>query len=159
MATLPETFDGRPTPEQRLQERERDEHVQRALAKVEEISRVDGLTGVANRRYFEELSLHEMAGLEGASEGAVKVLHNTMYGNKSGALGIFDGLKADVRNNLGPTTPKNMAATAPVGSSSFRVPSGRSRTLPSTRMTHSERTFSTSAKAALSGSANTCVMP
>ena len=42
--------------EQRLEQlvNRRTEELQAALAKVEEISRIDSLTGVANRRYFEE---------------------------------------------------------------------------------------------------------
>ncbi|WP_236629878.1 diguanylate cyclase [Pseudohaliea rubra] len=42
--------------EQRLEElvNRRTQELQAALAKVEEISRIDSLTGVANRRYFEE---------------------------------------------------------------------------------------------------------
>jgi hypothetical protein len=45
-------------------------------------------------------------------KGVVKVFHNTMLGNGSGALGIFDGAAPDVRNNLGPTTVDNLAASA-----------------------------------------------
>ena len=45
-------------------------------------------------------------------EGTVKVFHNTMLGNGSGALGLFDGVAPDVRNNLGPTSADNLAATA-----------------------------------------------
>ena len=40
----------------------------------------------------------------------------------------------------------------PVGSSGFSVPAGRRRTLPSTRITHSERTVSAGPKAGESGS-------
>ena len=48
---------------------------------------------------------------------------------------------------------------SPVGSSVFSVPGGRGRTLPSTRITHSERTFSATLNAGESGSATTWVMP
>jgi hypothetical protein len=47
----------------------------------------------------------------------------------------------------------------PVGSSGLSVPSGRRRTLPSIRTTHSERNFSTSLNAGESGSATHWVMP
>ena len=47
----------------------------------------------------------------------------------------------------------------PVGMSAFSVPAGRRRTWPSTRTTHSERSFSASAKAGESGSTTHCVMP
>jgi len=45
-------------------------------------------------------------------KGTVKVYHNTMYQNASGALGVYDGLSPDVRNNLGPTGADNLAAAA-----------------------------------------------
>ncbi len=38
-------------------------------------------------------------------------------------------------------------STSPVGMSAFSVPAGRFRTLPSTRITHSERSFSACLKA------------
>ena len=50
-------------------------------------------------------------------------------------------------------------STWPVGRSLFSVPAGRARTVPSTRITHSERTFSAIAKAGESGSATTWVSP
>jgi len=45
-------------------------------------------------------------------QGSVQVFHNTMLGNGSGALGIYDGAAVDARNNLGPTSTDNMAASA-----------------------------------------------
>jgi hypothetical protein len=45
-------------------------------------------------------------------KGTVKVFHNTMLGNGSGELGIFDGATPDVENNLGPTSADNLASSA-----------------------------------------------
>jgi hypothetical protein len=44
--------------------------------------------------------------------GNVILYHNTMFGNGSGPLGLFDDVTPDARNNLGPDSAGNMAATA-----------------------------------------------
>ncbi len=38
-----------------------------------------------------------------------KIFYNTIHGNAKGALGLFDAITPDVRNNLGPTSVGNMA--------------------------------------------------
>jgi hypothetical protein len=43
--------------------------------------------------------------------GAVMLYHNTLFGNGSGELGLFDGVTPDARNNLGTDLPGNMAAS------------------------------------------------
>jgi hypothetical protein len=39
-----------------------------------------------------------------------EIYHNTLFDNDSGAVGLFDDISPDMRNNLGPDTAGNMVA-------------------------------------------------